>query len=258
MSNPFPLKIDISHKNNIKLRGRRYINVAKVYKTKNILRKNARRYLLSISFTWLSYFMLLFLTVQNIAGIGFFISSLFTMYLLRKHRIIQAGIKGEENALSLVRHIGDDYYVFSNLKVEYENKESETDLIVVGKKGVFVIEVKNHNGHIVGREDEKMWKQHKTGKRGGKYSADLYNPTKQVGTHVWRVSKNLRDQNMRTWVQGIVYFVNPVTSVDVYTRNVPVLTSEKPFSEYLEKLQVEKELSDELIRKIVSFLKSKM
>lgn len=202
--------------------------------------------------------MLLFLAELNIAGIGFFLSALFTMYAVRRYRIINIGIKGEEEALSLVSEISDDYTVFSNLKVEYENKESETDLIVVGKKGVFVIEVKNHNGKIVGGEDDKTWKQHKIGKKGGRYSADLYNPTKQVGTHVWRLSKNLRDQNMRTWVQGIVFFVNPEVTVDVQTKNTPVLTLDKPFVDYLENMEVDKELDEQLVRKIVSFLKSKM
>ena len=230
--------------------------MAKIYRTKNMLRKNARRQVLSILFTWISYFMLLFLSELNIAGIGFFIAALYTMYAFRRHRIIRVGIRGEEEALSLVSEIGDDYAVFSNLKVEYENKESETDLIVVGKKGVFVIEVKNHNGKIVGGEEDKTWKQHKIGKKGGRYTADLYNPTKQVGTHVWRLSKNLRDQNMRTWVQGIVFFVNPEVTVEVQTKHTPVLTLDKPFLNYLENLQVEKELDDELVRRIISYLKS--
>lgn len=231
--------------------------MAKIYRTKNILRKKVKRQVLSILFTWLSYFMILSFEI-NAAGIGFFLSSLMTIYLTRRYKITIAGVKGEEQALSLVSKLSNDYYVFSNLKVEYENKESETDLIVVGKKGVFVIEVKNHNGTIVGDADEKVWKQHKVGKRGGRYSADMYNPTKQVGTHVWRLSKRLREENMRTWVQGIAFFVNPAVKVEVEAKNVPILTLDKPFVDYLEKLEVSKELDDQMIRKVVSFLKSKI
>jgi Holliday junction resolvase-like predicted endonuclease len=231
--------------------------MAKIYRNENLLRKKAKRQLLSILFTWLSYFMLTYL-ITNIVGIGFFISSLTTIYFVRRYKITRAGIKGEEEALSLVSKLGDDYHVFSNLKVEFENKESETDLIVVGKKGVFVIEVKNHNGTIIGDAEEKIWKQHKVGKRGGRYSADLYNPTKQVGTHVWRLSKSLREENMRTWVQGVAFFVNPNVKVEVDSRYTPVLTLEKPFVDYIKNLEVSKELDDQMIRKVVSFLKSKI
>lgn len=232
--------------------------MAKIYRTKNLLRKKAKRQLLSILFAWLSYFMLVYLMNFNIVGIGFFLSSLLTLYLVKCYRITKAGLRGEEDALKLVSSLSEEYSVFSNLKVEYENKESETDLIIVGKKGVFVVEVKNHNGTIVGDVDEKEWKQHKIGKRGGRYSATMYNPTKQVGTHVWRLSKNLRDQNMRVWVQGVVFFVNPEVKVEVEYKNVPVLTLEEDFSCYLEQLNVPKELDQQTVRKIVSFLKSKM
>lgn len=232
--------------------------MTQIYKTKNILKTNARRKILSILLIWISFIMILFLSDLNVIGMGFFLCSLFTMYAVRRYQILKIGIDGEEEALVLVSEVGDDYHVFSNLNVEYENRESETDLIVVGKKGVFVVEVKNHNGTIVGNESERMWEQHKVGRRGGNYMAELYNPTKQVGTHVWRLSKVLKEENIRTWVQGIVFFVNPEVKVDVNTINTPVLTLEDSFADYLNNLEVENELDEKLINDIVSFLKTKI
>lgn len=232
--------------------------MAKIYRNENALRLNLRRISQFVTITWLSYFMMLYVITDALIGIGFFISSLLTLFSIRRFRITKAGVKGEDKALELVSELGGNYHVFSNLKIEYDNRKSETDLIIIGKKGIFVVEVKNHNGTIVGCVEEKQWTQHKVGKRGGRYKAELYNPTKQVGTHVWKLSKILKEQNVYTWVQGVVYFVNPKVKVKVKSGNVPVLTLDRRFVDYIENLKVKKELDDQTIRKAVSILKSKM
>ena len=93
----------------------------------------------------------------------------------------------------------------------------------MGENGVFVIETKNHNGTIVGNTADERWTQHKVGQKGGQYSKDMYSPVKQVGTHVFRLSKFLKQNGINVWVQGIVYFstYQAVVEVNENLNNAP-------------------------------------
>lgn len=122
--------------------------------------------------------------------------------------ILVSGISGERIATQVLSMLPDDYTVFQNVIVSYGNKKSEIDNIVVGKSGVFIIEVKNHNGHIVGNLGDICWTQHKVGCGGMPYTNEIYNPVKQVGTHIYRLSNYLRHEGVNTYIQGMVYFVN--------------------------------------------------
>ena len=104
------------------------------------------------------------------------------------------------------------------------NKTSQIDNIVVGSNGIFVIETKNLNGLIEGNEDDKEVVHHKVGIKGGKYSKTIYNPIKQVSTHVYRVSEVLKGYNLNKWVQGAVYFTNRNCIVDINSTRIPVFS----------------------------------
>lgn len=127
-----------------------------------------------------------------------------------------AGIAGEYATAGLIRQLPEGYFGIQNPVVTYQGKTSELDMVVVGPGGVFIIETKNHNGRIVGRFDQQNWVQHKTGRAGGSYQKELYNPVKQVGTHVYRLAHFLRERGIRVHVTGMVFFTNPAASVEVY------------------------------------------
>ena len=52
----------------------------------------------------------------------------------------------------------------------------------------------------------------------------MYNPTKQVATHVYRTAGYLREQGINTWVQGMVYFTNPTITVQLESSKIPVFS----------------------------------
>ncbi len=122
--------------------------------------------------------------------------------------ILVSGIHGERNAAKILATLPDSYIVFQNVTVTYDNKKSEIDNIVVGKSGVFIIEVKNHNSHIVGDLKDTYWIQQKVGRGGTPYENKLYNPVKQVGTHIYCLANYLRQNGVNIYVEGMVYFVN--------------------------------------------------
>lgn len=122
--------------------------------------------------------------------------------------ILVSGIAGERFATDVLSMLPNSYTVFQNVTVTHADKKSEIDNIVVGKSGVFIVEVKNHNGYISGDLEDTQWIQHKVGRGGTPYEKEMYNPVKQVGTHIYRLANYLRDKGVSTYIEGIVYFVN--------------------------------------------------
>lgn len=122
--------------------------------------------------------------------------------------ILVSGINGERIATKVLAALPDDYIVFQDVKVTYDGKSSEIDNIVVGRSGVFIVEVKNHNGNIMGDLEDIYWTQHKVGRGGTPYAKEMYSPVKQVGTHIYRLANYLRQNGINTYIEGMVYFTN--------------------------------------------------
>lgn len=142
----------------------------------------------------------------------------------RNCNIAKSGLEGEKSALEVLSGLGSEYYVISDLEIEFDGKKSQIDSVIVGKNGVFVMETKNVKGSIVGNEQDQNITVHKVGRKGGEYSNTLYNPCKQVGTHVFRLSKMLQENGLNIWVQGMVFFSNPETEVEFEASKIPVFS----------------------------------
>ena len=129
--------------------------------------------------------------------------------------ILASGIHGERVATKVLAALPDSYTVFQNVMVTYDNKKSEIDNIIVGRSGVFIVEVKNHNSRIVGDFKDIYWTQHKVGRGGTPYKNKVYNPVKQVGTHIYCLANYLRQNGINTYIEGMVYFVNKTCLVNL-------------------------------------------
>lgn len=123
-----------------------------------------------------------------------------------ERKIYQKGIEGEEYGLRVLKELDDSYHIFNDITVEYDNKTSQLDTVIVGDNGVFIMEIKNINGEIQGNIQDKNLVIKKTGKRGGVYYKDMYNPYSQVKTHVYRLSNYMKNNKINTWIDGIVLF----------------------------------------------------
>ncbi len=122
-------------------------------------------------------------------------------------RILLAGLEGEKEALSLIKHLGNDCHIYTNLRIPYNGGESETDMIVVSPAGVTVIEVKNHKGLITGDASDDMLAQYKS-RRSTEPTKTFHNPIYQVGTHRYRLQGYLRARGIPVSVRRCVLFVN--------------------------------------------------
>lgn len=145
----------------------------------------------------------------------------------REARVLAAGIEGERVTAEIISSLPKGYYGFQNVNVTYDGKTSELDMVVVGPTGIFVIETKNLNGTIVGNYEAAKWTQEKIGRGGTPYDNVFYSPVKQVGTHVYRLAKYLKQNGIRKHIYAMVYFSNPEAEVRIMgnSEHIPVFSS---------------------------------
>lgn len=173
-------------------------------------------------------------------------------YTTKKH-----GIKGENRAFDELAKLSERYHVFNNVQLHCEGRSREIDILVVGTNGVFVVEVKNHNGFISGDIAEHQWTQHKTGRKGGEYSKDMRNPVMQVKGQVYSLAKNLQTAGYQAWVEGIVYFSNPEVTLSIRGENYKVTDSVDYLIRFIEQYNPRRELSYGTVEQITTYLISK-
>lgn len=248
--------------------------MAKVYIRKNDLKMQVKFYELqskigigmTVGGAVLWFFNICVLHIMNgvflfimlmIIGGGVFYSS----FMRKKYDILKAGFSGEESTRKSIESLPDDYYAITNIKISYDGKQSELDMVVVGETGVFIIETKNHTGLIRGDAEASQFVQKKVGRGGTPYSKEMYNPIKQVSTHTYRLANFLKNRGVQVWVQGIVYFSNFDAELRIsnISEKIPVFSraenGEENMRNYITEYPAKKKLSREDVAKIVKILK---
>lgn len=115
----------------------------------------------------------------------------------------RAGIRGEEAVVKAIESVlREDDHLFTNVSIEYDSKPAELDNVIVNKYGVFIIEVKNYAGHIIGGEDDYEWQKYKTTDAGNTYQKKVKNPIKQVKRQTYILAHYLEYYGLRVWVKG--------------------------------------------------------
>ena len=122
--------------------------------------------------------------------------------------IRRAGDQGEAAAVAFVRPVlrGGDV-LLTNVSVEFENKPTELDLVILNPNGLFIVEVKNYNGRLIGDVDDYEWRKLKMTPGGAVYEKPAKNPIKQVKRQRWILANYLRQNGARVWVNGYVLFI---------------------------------------------------
>lgn len=132
---------------------------------------------------------------------------LFLLYRLQKWfreiPVRQAGKEGELAAQEIIREVlRENDILLSNICISYEGKETELDNVIITDKGVFIIEVKNYSGKLIGKEEDFEWKKYKLSAGGNVYEKNVKNPIKQVKRQVYILSHYLKSQGIDIWVEG--------------------------------------------------------
>lgn len=127
----------------------------------------------------------------------------------------RAGRHGEEIAEEIIRRVlREDDYLLTNIEITYDGRQAEMDCIIVNQFGVFIFEVKNYSGRLVGDEDDFEWRKIKITDSGNMYSKQVKNPIRQLKRQVYLLAHYLRFHRIKVWVEGYVILLHQNSPVD--------------------------------------------
>ena len=120
----------------------------------------------------------------------------------------QTGRLGERFAYSVISEIlREDDILLNNVTVIADGKQAEFDNIIINSKGLFIIEVKNYSGELYGGEDDQEWIKNKMTPGGQFFQKTVRNPIGQVKRQIYVLSRHLKNNGIRVWINGYVFFV---------------------------------------------------
>ncbi len=127
----------------------------------------------------------------------------------------RAGRLGEEFASTLIKEIlTDDDVLLTNVPLHAYDKETELDNLVVNRHGVFIIEVKNYYGELIGNEDDIEWLKNNMYPAGGFKQTTVKNPIVQVKRQILILSQVLKAHYIDVSIDGYVFLTERNSPVD--------------------------------------------
>lgn len=115
--------------------------------------------------------------------------------------------KKEYYEKDIFSQLNDGYHVFNDIVIEIKGKRTKLGTIIVGNNGVFIIEIKNVKGNIIGSiSDNNIIVERNIA--GLNYYRNIYNPYKKVQKHADIFNRYLKMNNIRCHVIGLVFFNN--------------------------------------------------
>ena len=185
------------------------------------------------------------------------VNTILNIHFYKNIRIKLYGIIGEYKVykqLKVIKKMG--YKLFQNVHLKNNDIKAQLDFIIVGPTGMFIVEVKNQRGIIIGNGESKYLTKIKKSKSGNEYKKKIYNPIKQINTHIYKLSKILRNSGVNLWIDGIVLFSNKDSIVKIDSDSVLIIQSEN-CDELISFIKKRKNnvLSKSNIEKIVDIIK---
>lgn len=192
---------------------------------------------------------------MQIIVIIFFVIILFIILLLSlsngedQKRI--AGKEGELQAKKILNHyLNENDLLLNNVNISIHGRNTKLDYVVINNNGIFIFEVKNFSGKLVGNEDDQYWNKYKISSGNKEYIKEIRNPIKQLKREIYLLKEYLKYYGVDLWIEGYVLFVNMNSPVESeYTVNDK---SEIDDILHLRRNQV---LTKNQIEKIISILK---
>lgn len=151
---------------------------------------------------------------------------------------------GEEEVKKVLSKISG-YKLLNDIMIRKENGTSQIDHILVGKKGVFIIETKDYSGTIKGEEYSKYWTQ-----TINKRKNHFYNPIRQNYGHLKSVEKLIKEKDIYI---SLIVFTNKSKLKGLKTET-PVIQVKK-LKRFIRKYKSDIKLSNDQIEDIYKSLK---
>ena len=163
---------------------------------------------------------------------------------------VRAGKEGEKEATEIIKRVlRENDILLTNVRIQYKEKETELDNVIINNRGVFIIEVKNYSGVLIGGENDYEWTKYKVSRGGNTYEKQVRNPIKQVKRQVYILSRFLKYYGISVWIDGYVLLLNRNGPVD----SSLILESYEQINEAIHKRQ-QKEMNKKTVLAIKELL----
>lgn len=105
--------------------------------------------------------------------------------------ISKKGIIGEKSVYNDLRLYENRYNILSNIRIEVDKKSSESDVIIISEKGIFIIEVKNYgkSGETIKIAEDGTWTKSSDG-----YTREVKDAVDQNKYHCYITNKLLNNE----------------------------------------------------------------
>lgn len=106
-------------------------------------------------------------------------------------KICKKGMVGEKSVYNDLRLYENRYHILTNIRIEVNKKSSESDIIIISEKGVFIVEIKNYGkaGETINIDTEGTWT-----KVRGKYVDEVKDAVDQNKYHCEITNKLLNNE----------------------------------------------------------------
>lgn len=131
------------------------------------------------------------------------------------------GFEGEKKTIKSIRAVSLDSHVLQNIRIEFEGMSFESDVIVLTKKVIFIIETKNWGGKNCSIEvtPDGRWSLYNQSTHKQK---SLDNPYKQITDHELALEKLLRENNISVPIVGVIAIANDDVNLNISNSVVSV------------------------------------
>ena len=181
--------------------------------------------------------------------------------------IIKSGAEGETVVLNEIKKLDNNFVLFNRIILP-DDKSSvgtrELDFVVISKKCIYIIEVKNNRGHIEVQNMADRWRVEKTSQYNNVYEKTIKNPIRQTFAQKKVLQTFL--YNQKIYIKGIpfvtiVIFANDdVELSDIYIAddaNQAVLKLEHLIAFIENKEQYLEEIPTKSRKKIIKSIEKK-
>lgn len=185
------------------------------------------------------------MNTQKITVLLVLILALIVILIAKRKRKIEMN-KGEMEVNDVLEKI-TGYRLLSNVMIKRQNGTSQIDHILIGRKGVFVIETKDFSGKIYGDQYSKYWTQKLNGRKN-----TFYNPIRQNYGHVKALEEILKRRDIFI---SLIVFTNK-SKIKNIKSEVPVIQLKK-LKKYIRKYKSDITLSKDEISEIYNIINKK-
>ncbi|MCL2697686.1 MAG: NERD domain-containing protein [Oscillospiraceae bacterium] len=195
------------------------------------------------------------------AGFAVMIAGMLITYaaLSRRYRILLSGHNGERALFKIIKHIrwSGDCAIFTNLPVAYKKNRSEIDMLLVGERGILIIEVKNHSGIITGDAGDDFWIQRKKHREGKGARKKMLNPLIQLRRQRGIIKSLLAENGFDVWVENALFFSNPNVKLQLNAgKSSSTFCSRHKLIEFINSMTPKKPLTKRQCKSVIEIIQN--